>query len=136
MLFVLGAAGYGLFLTVTGDWLLTTLYEEKYDSFSHSLLLPLSILPVASALVAVFGSIIRAFERPDLVFRVYLGTFIVTVTLGLALVYTLGVGGAAVGLLLSSSTTALLMGLLVLTSGPGESSLRPHSQVQEHGHSG
>ena len=135
MLFILAAAGYGLFLMVAGEWLLEILYDNKYDSFSR-LLLPLSILPIASAMIAVFGSVIRAFERPDLVFRAYLGTLAVTVTLGLALIYTLGVGGAAIGLLLSSSTTALLMGALMKTSSTGESRLRAHSQGHEDAHSG
>ncbi|MCH5375316.1 MAG: hypothetical protein JJ992_15195 [Planctomycetes bacterium] len=118
MLFIAATVAYGIFLAVAGDWLIGFLYDGKYDSFYH-LLLPLSILPASSALVAVFGSVIRAYERPDLVFRAYLGTLFVTATIGLALVYYLGVDGAAFGLLLSSTATALFMGLLLRRSRSG-----------------
>jgi O-antigen/teichoic acid export membrane protein len=131
LLFLAAAVAYGLILLAAGEWLIDFLYEGKYDSLV-TILLVLAVLPVASALVAVLGGVLRALERPDLVFRVYAGTLIVTMTLGLGLVLALGIYGAALGLLLSSSTTALLMAILIPRAG-GASAPGPSRRLADSG---
>jgi O-antigen/teichoic acid export membrane protein len=128
-LFTLTALLYALFLMLAGDWLLAFLYDGKYDSYGD-LVAPLALLPVAAGFIAVFGGALRACERPDLVFRVYGVTLLLTLTAGFGLVLLLGIRGSVGGLLLSSGTTALLLGFQLVKA---QSEGGPESPVRRPG---
>ncbi len=107
-LFIAAAVAYGLILIFLGEDLLALLYGGRYGEYAR-LLLPATLLPLASAVIAVLGSALRARERPDLVFRSYLASSLVTLTGGLGLTAVAGVVGGVWGLIISWWVAAVVM---------------------------
>lgn len=85
--------------------LMSWFYNGVYDS-NADLLLILGSLPVAASAVTVFGSSLRALERPDCVFSVYAISAIVSVSFGLSLTAVWGLFGAVVSIVFSYVITA------------------------------
>ncbi len=110
LLFAAGSLAYYLFLLAFRSRLMDILYKGKYQEFSE-LILFIGLLPLAISLVAVFGSALRAGERPDAVFWAYAASSALTFLGGLLLASQLGVFGAVCGLLLGSFCTAVVMAL-------------------------
>jgi O-antigen/teichoic acid export membrane protein len=107
-LFVLGVAAYWLILTVFHRPLIHWLYGGRYEE-SGRLLWVLGLSLLAGAAVDVFGAALRALERPDRVFWSNLASTALALSVGLTLLATLGVMGAAIGLFLSSAIRAAAM---------------------------
>lgn len=119
-LFLGAAMVYGVLLIVFRDQLITLFYGQKRGSIAD--LVPvLAAMPIASGIVSVFGSGLRAIENPRAVFFAYLASTGCTATLGTVLVYTEGTLGAAVAMLLASLVTASVAGILFVRALRSES---------------
>jgi O-antigen/teichoic acid export membrane protein len=70
----------------------------------------LGFVALLGAIAAALMLILKAAERPDLVFLSTAATCIVTLTAGTALVAFLGIPGIALALLLSTLTGTVLLG--------------------------
>jgi O-antigen/teichoic acid export membrane protein len=108
-----GSLLYGGFLMVLRIPLVEWLYRGAYSD-TAALVPILALLPVGAACTAVFGSALRALERPQQVFWAYVVSTGATVTVGVWGMAAWGLTGAAVGLLLSSAITAGLCGAFLL----------------------
>lgn len=104
---------FWVFVAAFSRPLLNLLYGGRYLEHGH--LLPwLAWLPLLAGVNAIFGAALRAAGNPRAVFRGQLCAALVTVLLGIPLVAGWGITGAAVGLLVGSATSALVMILIVL----------------------
>src|SRR5690606_33451936 len=92
--------------------LVAWLFGGTYDAYA-GLVWILGALPLAAAMTAVAGDVLRAREPPGRVFWAYVASTTVAMTLGLAAMSTWGVQGAAIGLLLSSLATGATMTLFL-----------------------
>jgi O-antigen/teichoic acid export membrane protein len=86
------------------------LYAGKYTAYASWPLLLVGLLPFAQSLPNVMGGALGALEQPNLVFWSSVGSGAVALALGVPLAFSLGVGGALVGLVVSY----VLMGVLML----------------------
>ena len=82
-------------------------YKGKYREYSGVPILLVGAIPIAVGAIMVLGAGLRALERPDSVFFAYMAASLSTLCVGLPLSHTLGVAGAAAGILVSSSVAAL-----------------------------
>ena len=109
--FVLGSVLYWVFLGVFHDELITWLYGGRYGA-SADLLWFLGLLPISGGVIAAFAASLRAYERPDQIFRATAASAGATLTLGLAAMFVWGVNGAVISLLASSLVGAVAMSYL------------------------
>jgi len=86
------------------------LYAGKYAAYASWPLLLVGLLPFAQSLPNVIGNALGALERPNLAFWSSVGSGVVALALGVPLAFSLGVGGALVGRVVSY----VLMGALLL----------------------
>jgi O-antigen/teichoic acid export membrane protein len=114
------SAGYGILIAVFGRQVLLWLYGGNYIEFAPSIAV-LAAVPALAGLSAVFGSALRAVERPELVFRAYVLPTVAAGSVGVLLAYTQGVSGASLGWLLTyaSAACSLLIVFLAWSSRPG-----------------
>jgi O-antigen/teichoic acid export membrane protein len=68
----------------------------------------LAAIPVVTAVSAVSGAVLRSLERLDRVLWSYVGATVVTLFIGLPLVFGYSVNGALTSILLTAATTAVL----------------------------
>jgi O-antigen/teichoic acid export membrane protein len=78
------------------DWL----YNGRYSEHA-SLLWIIGIIPILFAGELIFNSVLRSRERPDQIFWAGVVSTVALLTVGMALIFTWGLRGAAVGLLCS-----------------------------------
>lgn len=98
---MLNAALLGAFARPILHWL----YDGKYDAVSRWLPL-LALLPFLSSTSSVFGSALRAVERPDLVFKAYAASAAAAFVLAMPVLRHGGIGGAVVLILVTGGVTA------------------------------
>lgn len=103
--FAVVAALYGLTIALFGRALIDWLYASKYAAYAPVIGF-LAPVPAFAGLAAVFGSALRAVERPDLVFRAYLFPAIAAISVGAFLSYFHGVSGASLGWLVTYAVAA------------------------------
>ncbi len=108
ILFLMGSVFYWGFLVVFRQEMLFWVYGGRYTEYADLLIIA-GLFPLLGGIVGVLGSALRAMERPDQIFRCYVGSFFVTLTVGLWLLATHGVAGAIGGGLASSVTIAVAM---------------------------
>ena len=114
-----GSAGYWLFLTMFRRPLMMWMYRGQYTEPVGMWYLLLVIL-IATGIVNVLGSALRALERPDQIFRANMHSTAVALTVGVWCTFRWGVLGAGVGLAMSSMVRALgIWRLYRETSNPG-----------------
>jgi len=82
-------------------------YGGKYREHASSLLW-VGLVPVSASFAVVLGSVLQAFERPDLGFWSQVGSAVAALTVGLGLATLWGVNGAIGGLILSYVTGTAL----------------------------
>ncbi len=110
---VTAGAVYALLIGRFGRALMDLLYQGHYTQYGNfAWLVGLMALPLAA--IAVLGSALRAYERPDRVFRAYLISTGVTCVFGIPAVAIWGLLGAILGLLAGYSTTVLVMAWWVI----------------------
>lgn len=106
-LFVLGSAAYWLLLGLLHRPLVSWLYGGQYTEHAGLLWL-LGLCPVLVSAKLVLGNSLRAIERPDRLFWAHVLPAATALTLGTALVYSKGIAGAGM-LMLVSQAIAVVM---------------------------
>lgn len=91
----------GIFYRPVMEWL----YRGRYVEYGH-LSWIFGLVPVVTSLCTVYGGVLRASERPDLVFWGQLAGTAVTITLGTVLTWRMGLQGAIIGMVLSFAVAA------------------------------
>jgi O-antigen/teichoic acid export membrane protein len=99
------ACAYWLVLALCQGPIVDLLYGGRYG-LAPALVLCLGALPVFEAVGGVWRAALKAFERPVLVFRSLLVAVVPGVATGVLLLDSMGVVGAAVGLLVFSGVSA------------------------------
>jgi O-antigen/teichoic acid export membrane protein len=114
---VLGAGSllYWCFLTTFRYPIVEWFYRGTYIQ-TASLVPIVALLPLSAACSAVFGSALRALERPQQVFWAYAVSTGATLTVGVWGTAVWGLRGATVGILLSSVITAAACGAFLMCS--------------------
>lgn len=100
LVFGILSVSYWIFIGIFKQPLLWVIYEGKYMEQSQ-LLWILGLVPVATGFTAVYGSALRALEKPNYVFVAYLIATIITVTVGISSTYIWNLWGATASLSLS-----------------------------------
>jgi O-antigen/teichoic acid export membrane protein len=95
-----GALLYWILLGWFNQPLVSWLYNGRYSEHS-GLLWIIGILPILFAGELLFNSVLRSRERPDQIFWASVVSTVGGLTAGVALIFTSGLRGAAVGLLCS-----------------------------------
>ena len=108
VLFVLVTIVYWLLLGVFGELIIKFLYTGNYLEYVD-LLWFTGIIPIMGALVTISMVSLQALELPKIIFRAYLGSSGVTLTIGLFFVLAWGVSGAMLGWLVTYTLTASIM---------------------------
>jgi O-antigen/teichoic acid export membrane protein len=104
----LAGAAFWALIVVVGDQLVRLTYGAAY--LDRADVLPwLASLCVLNAVAGVYGAGLRALERPDVVFRAYLGSSAVLLALGVVLIPSSGLVGATIG-----SAVAWIVALVLL----------------------
>ena len=98
---------YAPVVLIFGSQLAELLFGPKYSIAGATLWL-LAAIPLVTALSAVSGAVLRALERLGRVLWIYVAATLVTLLIGLPLVFAYGVNGALASMLLSAATTAIL----------------------------
>ena len=106
---------YALAIWRIGRQVMHLVYAGKFDDIS-ALLSILALLPVIMGIGNSANVALKSMERPDLVFRSYVASGAATLLAGLPLVRHFGLRGAVYGLLLSSGTYTVVMGVSLLLS--------------------
>ncbi len=97
-----------LLLSTFGRTLMAWVYVGKYDAYADLLWL-FGLLPIIASAVTVFGSSLRARERPDRAFWAYAYSSAFTISIGLIILALWGITGATVGLVISYGVTAIVL---------------------------
>lgn len=99
---------YWLFIGIFKQPILWGIYGGNYIKQAQ-LLWILGLIPVATSFTAIYGSVLRAQEKPNYVFIAYLIATLVTVTIGVGITYIGGLMGAAISLVLSMFSAGLVL---------------------------
>jgi O-antigen/teichoic acid export membrane protein len=98
-----GSLAYMLALWVLREQAFALFYGGKYAEYSGWPFLLAALLPAGTCISAVLGDALRAMERPDCVFRAYIGSAVAAAGVGIPLTAFWGVTGALLGIHLSSA---------------------------------
>jgi O-antigen/teichoic acid export membrane protein len=98
---------YAPVVLIFGSQLAELLFGPKYSIAGTTLWL-LAAIPLVTAVSAVSGAVLRTLERLGRVLWTYVAATVVTLLIGLPLVFAYGVNGALASMLLSAATTAIL----------------------------
>jgi O-antigen/teichoic acid export membrane protein len=109
VLLIPGSAVYLLALWLGRSVLFQFLYAGKYQQYNTWPLLLTALVPIATTVVMILGSALRALEKPDRIFWSYVAATATALLLGLPLTMYRGVIGATGALLTSSIVAAALM---------------------------
>jgi len=108
LIFVAFSVSYWIFFVTFNHELLKLVYGEKYVSHATALAI-LGLLPIFSAVTMVYGCALRAMHKPEIIFYTYVIATVVSLILAITLSYRFGVTGAAIGMLISYMTAALVI---------------------------
>jgi len=97
-----------LLLGLFGEFLIALLYHGQYAAQSHLLWL-IGIAPVFSVIIAIIGTALRSLEKNRLLFFANLLAASVSVTVGVALMSLWHTEGAAIGWVLTSLLSAVVL---------------------------
>jgi O-antigen/teichoic acid export membrane protein len=98
---------YAPVVLIFGSQLAELLFGPKYPIAEATLWL-LAAIPLVTAVSAVSGAVLRALERLGRVLWTYVAATVVTLLVGLPLVFVYAVNGALASMLISAVTTAIL----------------------------
>lgn len=104
----IGAIGYWLFLGVYHRSVMTWLYDGQYQEYGTYLWF-LGLVPFCGGVSTVLSAVLRARNRPDLVFWAHATAAITVLTAGISLVAVWGTAGAVWGMGLTGVVTTLVM---------------------------
>ena len=103
--FLTSAAAYWLFIGTFGAALTGWVYDGQYVEYA-GLLWVLGALPLAACVVTVLSAALRAIESPQWIFRAYLLSTFITLTVGVACLAVWSLLGVALAMLLTNLATA------------------------------
>ena len=112
IIFIFGTTVYWMLLGTFGEFIMKYLYSGNYLEYVHLLWLT-GIIPIMGAFVAISMVSLQALELPNMIFRAYLASSGVTLTIGLLFILTWGVRGAMIGWLVSYTVAATTMNILI-----------------------
>ena len=115
VLFISGTTIYWLFLGVFGEHILQILYAGKYLEYGNLLWLT-GVIPIIGAIVSVSMVALQALELPNMIFRAYLASSGVAITIGPLCVIVWSVNGAMIGWLAAYAVNAIMMKFLLSTN--------------------
>ncbi len=117
---------YLLFILLTRGLALQLVYAGKYSDTAW--LLPyLALMPVIAGLSSGWLLALRILEKTSLVFLADLVGAILTLTLGVFLVTKLGLAGAVIGMVLSSSSRIVILPFLWAKANKTQRGIEPHT---------
>lgn len=102
---VMAAIVFVLMIYMLGSNLLIWFYGEAMSE-AAGILTVVALVSVAQAIAVPVGIALTSHKRPDLKFYSYIMAALVTLTIGVALVRSYGLFGAAIGVVISQSTYA------------------------------
>jgi len=127
---ILMCAAYFLMVMALWDDILMLLYAGRYDGYSESYALLVSIIPFGAGIHLIFAKALRAAERPDLVFRGHTAAALVALAVGTLLGWWMGVRGALFAMFLASLTGGLVMFVLYRRLGTAPKRVRrPETRI-------
>jgi O-antigen/teichoic acid export membrane protein len=128
---VSGATLYALVVGLFGGPVMDLVYGGRYTQYAHlAWLVGLAALPTAAA--TVFGSVLRAYERPDRILWAHMASAAVTCAFGTVAVATWGVLGGILVLLARDMTTMLgELWWVLRTVGSHEPCMAPKPPLRE-----
>lgn len=103
-----GAIVYWLLLGVFHLSLMAWLYEGQYQEYGMYLWL-LGLIPFCGGVSTVLSAVLRARNRPELVFWAHATAAVTVLTVGIGLVAAWGMVGAVWGIMLAGVSTTLVM---------------------------
>lgn len=111
---VFGAVGvaFWLLLGLFGPAVVGFLYRGKFVD-DAGLFWVLGAVPLLNGLTAFITAGLRALEEPEKVFYIYAGAALVALTVGLPLMGSLGLAGAALGLVASGLASAVIAAVVL-----------------------
>jgi O-antigen/teichoic acid export membrane protein len=114
LFFLIGAGAlYWLCIGLASTTLIEWMYNGLYLEYAN-LLWILGGVSFFSGIIAIFGSVLRALQKPNFIFWSYVCSSVVALTVGLGLAAVWGIFGAVLGMIISYATTAVvLIGLYV-----------------------
>jgi O-antigen/teichoic acid export membrane protein len=113
IIFTAGAFLYWLLIGFFAEPAMSFLYGSRYAEHA-SMLWVLGLLPVIAALGMTAGALLRAIERPGWVLRGYAVATTLSLTLGVALVWALGLTGAIIVMVLTLVANGIILWAYVL----------------------
>ena len=113
--FVIGPIFYWVLLGVLHEQIVAFIYDGKYSE-NAELLWFVGLVPVASGVIQVMSSALRALERPDRLFWAYIPSTMVALTFGVLFVLRWGTNGAALALTITYAATAVAVSIVYLRS--------------------
>lgn len=96
-----------------GNHLLTLIYSSKYAGYG-SVLIIVIFNSYISGVTGPLGYATASLERADINFKSLIGGFIVTIIVGVFLIYKFGLYGAVIGMILSNLTNCILQWFSVM----------------------
>jgi O-antigen/teichoic acid export membrane protein len=97
---------YFLLILMLGSWMLDWIYKEKYHDYAY-ILLVMGLLVFPFTINFILGTALRTIPLLKQIIWCYIVSSFITLTLGFWLVSSLGVFGAALGFVVSTTTTAV-----------------------------
>jgi O-antigen/teichoic acid export membrane protein len=111
-LFVAWSSLYALLLWFGRVPIFDLVYGGKYPAEATSVAFLCAIM-IAASVTAVLGGLLRAFERPDLLFRAHFSSAVAAIVLGIPLACATGVDGALIGIVLSYLSGGVFVSLML-----------------------
>lgn len=108
LVFTLAAVGYWVLIGLFGSTVVDFLYVSHYTSYAN-LLWALGVVPVIAVWMGAATALLRAMERPALIMRAHAIAAIISITMGVAVVWIFGLAGAITLLLLIQAIKALVL---------------------------
>jgi O-antigen/teichoic acid export membrane protein len=130
VLFLSGAALYGLLLWVFRFQVLEVFYGGKYNQYAFLPFLLAGLLPLAACVSLPFEMGLRALERPDLIFKSYAAATVISLLCGVPLSAAFGSSGALAGMIVFGLATGLLSSRYCRRQSTQEESAAPRSVLQ------
>jgi O-antigen/teichoic acid export membrane protein len=101
---------YAALLLVGNQWIVDLLYKGKYNEYINlKLLIFLCLGMVASTIMTVLATTLRAMQKLDIVFWAFIGSAAVTLFVGIPMMVFRGVFGAIFGMTLAPFASSLIL---------------------------
>jgi O-antigen/teichoic acid export membrane protein len=108
LIFLFPSIIYWLILYIYGFSILNFVYDGGYVDY-YRLLIVIGLVPFTSGVTHVYSGLLKSLESPDKIFWSYLAASIVTLTIGIGLIFHFGIIGVAYSMLTSSIVKSSMM---------------------------